>query len=336
MNEQSLEKFIVGVTDYVAQPFDLEAKAFGDGVEFVAFNSELEQHLDPEGLARCHALLVWHTPITSRTISHLKSCRIVVRYGVGYDAIDIAGLSQAGIPFCNTPDYGTEEVADTALAMIIGLQRRVFEYDFACRFFEQGWQEHTLKPIARTNTRTVGIVGVGRIGTAVANRLKAFGFRIIGYDPYQPSGHEKAIGYQRVHRLDDLLAQSDIVTIHTPLTPETRGMINKHFIAAMKTGAILVNTARGQIMESLDPIEAALKSGRLAGAGLDVLPEEPPSEHSLIRAWRAYEPWIRGRLVINPHTSYYSAQAWEEMRFKAAETAAMYLRTGYIRNHVKG
>lgn len=330
----SAGKLIVGITDYVQPPFDVEQRAFGEDVEFIAFDSKSEAGLHPGDLARCHVLLVWHTPITQRTVRYLESCRIVVRYGVGYDAIDIPSLTRAGIPFCNTPDYGTEEVADTALAMIMGLQRRVFEYDFACRFFEQGWQEHTLKPLARTNTRTVGIVGVGRIGTAVANRLKAFGVRLIGFDPFQPSGHEKAVGYQRVHRLEELLRESDIITIHALLTPETRGMVGKTFLDKMKKGAILVNTARGQIIESLDLIEVALREGRLAGVGLDVLPDEPPGDHPLIRAWRAYDPSLRGRLVINPHTSYYSTHAWEEMRFKAAETAAVYLRDGYLRNQV--
>lgn len=330
----STDRLIVGITDYVQPPFDVEQRAFGEDIEFVVFDSESEAGLHPGNLSRCHALLVWHTPITQRTVRHLKSCRIVVRYGVGYDAIDIPSLTRAGIPFCNTPDYGTEEVADTALAMILGLQRRVFEYDFACRFIQQGWQEHTLKPLMRTSTQTVGIIGVGRIGTAVMNRLKAFGVRMMGFDPYQPSGHEKAVGYRRAHRLEELLRESDIVTIHAPLTPETRGMVGKTFLEKMKKGAILVNTARGQIIESLDHIEVALREGRLAGVGLDVLPDEPPGDHPLIRAWRAYDPSLRGRLVINPHTSYYSAHAWEEMRFKAAETAAMYLRDGRLRNRI--
>ena len=325
---------IIGITDYVQPPFDIEQEGFGGEATFAPLNAEHEHEFDLEQLATMEALIVWHAPITAKIADHLTSCKIVVRYGVGYDVIDIPALTEKGIPFCNTPDYGTEEVADTASAMIMSLRRRIMEYDVAARQYQQGWQEHTLSPLSRTNTLTLGVIGVGRIGTAVINRLRAFGYRIIGYDPYQPSGHEKAIGYERASSLQDLLAAADVVTLHCPETPETAGMVNGEFIAAMKPGAHLVVTARGGLIDSLDTIEQGLRNGHLAAAGLDVLPDEPPGDHSLIQAWKANEPWMAGRLIINPLTSYFSEQAWREMRFKAAETVRIFRDTGTLRNHI--
>ena len=278
------------------------------------------------------ALLVWHWVVDQATVEVLDHCKIAVRYGVGYDLVDVQALAARGIPLCNTPDYGTEEVADTACALILAIQRQIVAYDRACRAYTEGWQEHPIETQQRTNVQTLGVIGVGRIGTAVVNRMKPFGCRILGYDPYVPSGHEKAVGYERTYSLDTLLAESDIVTVHCPLTDETRGMIDAAFLARMKPGAALVNTARGRVLASLDCLEEVLRSGHLAYAGLDVLPDEPPEDHPLLDAWRADEPWLSGRLVINPHAAYYSAQGWVEMRHKAAETARMFLLDDKLRN----
>lgn len=177
-------------------------------------------------------------------------------------------------------------------------------------------------------------MGVGRIGTAVVNRLKPFGHRILGYDPHQPAGHEKAVGYQRVRRLDDLLAESDIVTFHCPLTSETRGLIDEARLSVMKPGAILVSTARGELFAGLDPLELALRSGRLAAVGTDVLPVEPPAPHPLLDAWRRHEGWLAGRLVVTPHNAFHSDEAAIEMRRNAAETVRLFLEDGVLRNRI--
>jgi len=323
----------IGITDHVEPPADIEQTAFPDA-EF----HFLEDWRLSEGAAavwrKMNSILVWHWGVDEDTLGVLDSCKVVVRYGVGYDAIDLKALAARGIPLCNTPDYGTEEVCDTACAMILAIQRQLVAYDRMARTFAEGWQEHALPSQQRTNCQTLGVIGVGRIGTAVVNRMKAFGYRILGYDPYVPSGHEKAVGYERVWSQDELLAESDILTIHCPLSDETRGMIDDPFLAKMKPGASLVNTARGRIVASLDCVERALRSGRLAYAYLDVLPDEPPKPHPLLDAWRNDEDWLRGRLVINPHTAYYSQQGWYEMRYKAAETARMALVDGFLRNHI--
>jgi len=327
-------KYRVGITDYVKAPYDVEAKAFPN-VEYIFLNSEDLDDFDQSILAELDALIVWHAYIGERTAKALKKSSIVVRYGVGFDSIDIAALSTEGIPFCNTPDYGTEEVADTACGMILNMQRKIASYDFACRNYHSGWQEHVQPPLSRTNKQTLGVVGIGRIGTAVINRMKAFGYRIIGYDPYQPSGHEKAIGYERKQYLKNLLEESDIVTLHCPLNEETKGLVDDEFIASMKPGSILVNTGRGQLLSDLDCVEKYLRSGHLSAVSLDVLPQEPPPyNHSLINAWRNNEEWIVGRVIINPHSSYYSEQSLFEMRYKASETVRMFLEEGELRNRI--
>ncbi len=320
----------VGITDYIQPPADIEQQAFPEA-EFVFLGDTAE---DGRSWRAADALLVWHYPIDDDLIPFLQNCRIVIRYGVGYDTVDVEALTGAHIPFCNTPDYGTEEVADAACAMILALQRNTVRYDRACRCYETGWQEHRLKSQQRTSACCVGIIGVGRIGTAVALRLKPFGFRLLGYDPYKPSGHEKAVGYERTRSLGDLLSQADIVTIHCPLTEETRGMVNGAFFDAMKAGASLVNTARGGLLKDLDCLEEALRTDHLASAAMDVLPSEPPEDHPLLSSWRRDEPWLRGRLIVNPHVAWFSQQGWGEMRYKAAETARICLLEGALRNQI--
>lgn len=327
-------KYVVGITDHMIGMPDLEADVLGDDVEIDFFASTDETSFAPDRLARLDALLVWGARLGKKSIAHLTRCKGVVRYGVGYEKIDLPALASAGIPFANNPDYGTEEVADHAVAMILSLHRRLWEHDHRARGYRSGWQIHSLKPLPRSNRTTVGIVGVGRIGTAVINRLKPFGFRILGYDPGQPAGHEKAIGYERPERLDELLAQSDIVTFHCPATAETRGLLGAENLARLKPGAIVVNTARGELIEDLDALVAALRSGQIAAAAIDTLSKEPPDDHPLLTAWRNREDWLAGRLIITPHNAFYSDHAAVEMCRNAAKTVRLLLDEGKLRNRI--
>ncbi len=327
-------KYVVGITDHMIGAPDLEADVLGSDVEIDFFGSTDETSFAPDRLARLDALMVWGARLGTRSIAHLTRCKGVVRYGVGYEKIDLTALTAAGIPFANNPDYGTEEVADHALAMILSLHRRLWEHDARARGYASGWQVHSLKPLSRSNRATVGVVGVGRIGTAVVNRLKPFGFRILGYDPGQPPGHEKAIGYERTERLEDLLNQSDVVSLHCPATAETRGLLDASGLSQLKPGAIVVNTARGELIDDLDALAAALRSGHLAAAAIDTLVKEPPGDHPLLTAWRNREEWISGRLVITPHNAFYSDHAAIEMRRNAAKTVRLLLDGGKLRNQV--
>ncbi len=173
----------------------IEAEVLAPIADVAFFDTRDEAAFGLERLAGVDALMVWGAPLGQRSIAQLARCRAVVRYGVGYEKIDVAALAEAGISFANNPDYGTEEVADHAVAMILSLQRRLWEHDHRARGYSRSWQANTLSPLYRFRGATVGVVGAGRIGTAVVNRLKPFGYRTLVFDPYQPPGHEKAIGY---------------------------------------------------------------------------------------------------------------------------------------------
>ena len=328
------QRWRIGITHLIKPPFDPEQAAFAQRADIIHFDSGDERAFDAAQLRRLHALLVWTPSIGSATVRQLEHCKIVVRYGVGYDKIDLDALAQRGIAFSNNPEYGPENVADTAVAMLLALQRRIVEHDAKARRYTDSWQENHLAPLLHAPHSTVGLVGLGRIGTSVALRLKPFGYRIVAYDPYVSSGMFRALGIDRAAALTALIAQSNILSLHCPLTDETRGMITAAVLAQARPGLIFINTARGGLIDNLDLIEAGLQSGQLAGAGLDVLPEEPPGDHPLLAAWRDHAAWLRGRLLITPHNAFYSDHAFAECRYNAAQTARLLLEENVHRNAV--
>lgn len=295
------------ITDYISKP-DLESKILSGAL---TDNKEVAE-----------VLLVWHQKIDEAYLNQFPKLKGIVRYGVGFDMVDFDAVKEKGVVFCNTPDYGTDEVSDTAIAMIMNIARGVTRYDYFCRDYQNGsWQENTLNDIKRTSSQVLGVIGAGRIGGSVLRKSKALGFQTVFFDPYKDSGYEKMLGVSRVSSLNKLLSISDIVSIHTPLTEETIGMVSEEFIFKMKDGASLINTARGEIISNLDIFIEPLKSGKLRGLGLDVLPNEPPNNCKLIQSWTDREAWIDGKVIINPHTSYYSQESYEEMRIKASKNA---------------
>ena len=297
----------VFITDYIDNPI-LEKEVLGGEVT-TEFNDEAE------------VLLVWHQKIDKKFLDNFPKLVGVVRYGVGFDNIDLEEIKRRGLVFCNTPDYGTDEVSDTALGMILNLTRGVMSYDSFSRNYFDSWQENTITNIRRSCSLKLGVIGAGRIGTALIRKAREISFDISFYDPYKDSGYEKAIGVRRHSSLKNLLNDSDVISIHTPLTNETQEMVNSDFFAEMKKGSFLINTARGEIVASLDNVYDALLDGTLEGVGLDVLPEEPPKESKLIDAWRVRDTKISHKILINPHTSYYSQESYKEMRIKAASNA---------------
>lgn len=271
--------------------------------------------------AETEVLLVWHEKIDEKYITGLPKLRGVQRYGVGYDSLDLEYLISKGIICCNNPDYGTDEVADTAVAMIMNIARGVFQYNHAAKKFTNNWQENVNTSIKRNSDQIVGIIGAGRIGGNVLMKCNALKFQTVFYDPFKERGYEKMINGKRVDDLDALLEVADIVSMHVPLSAATDGIINQEFISKMKPGSSLVNTARGGLVKDPNDFYHALKSGHLNCVALDVLREEPPILGLLIDAWRNSEDWINGRLIINPHSSYYSQAAYKELRSNAAKNA---------------
>lgn len=301
----------------------LEHEIFGPGATVLCRTLASLAELPAAEAATINGLMVMRFPVTRDDLARLPNLKCVVRMGVGYDRVDRVACAERNVLVCNVPDYGTSEVADHAITLALTLRRGIIHYHDTQRASPVApWRPVTTGGLVRRlGVQTFGIVGLGRIGTAAALRAKALGFRVMFYDPNLPNGAELAIGVERARTLDALLKETDVLTIHAPLTRETRGLIGSAEIGKLKPHAVLINTARGPIID-LDAIYDHLKSGHLAAAGLDVVPVEPPVEPlpKLIAAYRAREPWLLGRLVITPHAAYYSPQASHDTRVKAAET----------------
>jgi lactate dehydrogenase-like 2-hydroxyacid dehydrogenase len=314
---------------------DIERRITGPDVVMLNPRKDRFDAIDISAWESCDGIVVARIPIDAAVIAHLKRTRIVVRNGVGFDIVDLEACGQAGIAVCNVPDYGTTEVADSALAMMLAFARGTAACDAALRADLKGGWTHVHNVTARRlRGACFGVIGFGRIGTAAALRARAFGMQIAFYDPALPNGAELAFGFTRARTLAELLGLADVVTIHAPLTDETRAMINASAIAAMKPGSYLINTARGPICDTSALLEG-LKSGKLAAVGLDVLPNEPATLNDpLVAEWRANEPWIRGRMLLNPHAGFFSPDAFVDLRRKAIETAYYYLRDGKLANCV--
>jgi len=308
------------ITDYVNNP-NIEKDIFGEDFQIICLNEEDECNFSDE-ICDADGILVWHAKISEKTLKRLNKCKIIVKYGTGYDNVDFHACFKFGIPFCNTPDYGVEEVSDTACAFILGFIRQIYFYNEMCKGITNGWQGHSEIPLLRTSDHRLGIIGMGRMGTTVALRMKAFGMNVGFYDPYVVSGYEKAIGVQKFNSINELLKFSSIITIHTPLTENTSGMINDEFIDQLNPGTILVNTARGKLVKNLDVLMRGLELNKISFLGLDVTPDEPPSNfEKLIEEWKNPKSSYFNRILINPHSAYYSTKAWYEMRSKCAENA---------------
>lgn len=315
---------------------DLERRIAGPEAEVIIRHGQRPEDLDDALWASADALLLHsRIPVTAALLEKTPRCRIVVRIGVGFDTIDLAACGARGIPVCNTPDYGTTDVADMAMAMLLSLARGVAVFDRVLRSDPVGnWRPEMPPTMLRLRGRRLGIVGLGRIGTAVALRAQAFGLQIAFFDPELPSGAELAFGFERMDTLHGLLHAVDAVSIHAPLNDRTRHLIDARAVAAMKPAMLLINTARGPICD-LRALEDGLRRGIIAGAALDVLPVEPADpEDPLIRAWMTGEDWIRDRLLVAPHAAFYSPEAHEDLRRLSMETAVMYLRQGRLRNCV--
>lgn len=307
------------ITDFVSEPLDIERKILGDIADVVALNANHEDELVGR-IEDADCVMLYHVlSITRKTISRLERCKLIVRGGVGFDNVDGAAARERSIPVANVPDYGTEDVADTALGMALSLSRGIHFLDRFLHARKGAWTHHHVMPLPRLRGQVFGIVGVGRIGTAAALRAKAFGFDVVYYDPFVPQGRDKSLGIRCADSLEELLSQSYIVSMHCPLTPQTKHMIRRETIALMPKGSFVVNTARGGVVDVLAVVEA-LAAGHLAGAAIDVLEQEPPSyEHPVLKAWLDPNHPAHERLILNPHSAFYSEQGASDMRVKAAQ-----------------
>lgn len=259
--------------------------------------------------------LLWHSiTLSKEDLDKFKSLRVIVRIGTGVDNVDIKAAGELGIAVCNVPGVAVEEAADSTLCLILNLYRRTY---WLANLVREGKKFHNSEAVrdaaqgsARIRGDTLGIVGLGRVGTAVAVRAKAFGFSVIFYDPYLPDGIEKSLGLTRVYTLQDLLFQSDCVSLHCTLNEHNHHLINELTIKQMRPGAFMVNTARGGLVDE-SALAAALKDGRIRAAALDVHESEP---YNVVSGTLKDCP----NLICTPHASWYSDASVTELREMAA------------------
>jgi phosphoglycerate dehydrogenase-like enzyme len=302
--------------DHDYPDIDLERALFNEaGVDVAIAQCKSEDDVIAHG-GRCRAILLQYAPITDRVLAQLPDVGIISRIGAGYDTIDAAACEKRGVWLANSPDYGVGEVATHALALVLASIRNIVAYH---RDIGAGkWDFLSSGPLRRPSELTLGIVGLGRIGKRMAHVSRNVFKRIVAYDPYLIDGDFPPY-VERMGSLAALAGQSDLVSLHTPLTAETRGMIDAGFFAAAKSGMTLVNTSRGAVVHVPDLV-AALDTGVVAGAALDVLPVEPiPRESPLLS-----DP----RVILTPHAAFFSVEAEKELRHKAVQNIVSWLRRG--------
>ena len=303
------------VTDHDFPDVSLERALVEDaGHELVVAQCRTEDDVIREGRG-CAGLLTQYAPMNARVFEALPEVRIVSRLGAGFDTVDTAAAKAHGVWVANSPDYGVGEVAAHALAMALGLVRHV---PFFNRDVHAGrWDYNSTGRLRRPASLTLGILGVGRIGKRMAEISRPIFARVLGCDPYIAPG-DFPLGVEPVTR-QELFAQSDVLTLHVPLTDETRHIVDAAALAVMKPGSFLVNTSRGAVAH-VPSVLAALDAGRLEGVGLDVLPKEPPL---------ADDPVLKHpRLILTPHAAFYSDEGERELRTKAAQNLLDWARIG--------
>ena len=314
---------------------DIEQRVAGAEVAIEVHRVRAPEPISAESWATADAVIMTRMNFGEAELTAAPRCRIVVRMGVGYDTVDLEACGRRNVAVCNVPDYGTSDVADHAIAMMLTLARGTACYNETLRAeLAKGWRYDAPPTVRRLRGETIGIIGLGAIGTAAALRARAFGMNVRFYDPYILPGRDIALGFERDLTLEALLRVCDVITIHAPLTPETHKMIDARTVAQMKPGVLLINAARGPIVDTAAVCEG-VRSGKIAGVGLDVLPKEPIDlSDPLIAAWHADESWIYGRVILSPHAAFYSEASFEDQRRKSIETAVQYLRDGLLRNCV--
>jgi D-3-phosphoglycerate dehydrogenase / 2-oxoglutarate reductase len=259
------------------------------------------------------AVLVTYAKLPGELLGELRRCKVIGRFGLGVDNIDLPAAARLGITVTYVPDYCLREVSDHAMALILALARKI---TFANALVQAGrWEVPPLVPMRRLEGQVLGLIGFGHIPRALAPKAKAFGLTVIAHDPYVAPHDARARGVETMG-FDDLLARADFVSVHAPLTPATRGLMGAAAFARMKRGAFLINTARGPLVDEA-ALVAALDSGQIGGAALDVLAVEPPGKGSPLLG--------RDNVILTPHAAFYSVEALEELQTKCAGDVARVL-----------
>jgi D-3-phosphoglycerate dehydrogenase len=305
----------VVVTDAEYGDLRVEAAVLGERAELVRAHCRTGSEVLAVA-ADADGLLNQYCPLPAETIAGLGRCRVIARYGVGYDNVDVAAATRRGILVCNVPDYCADEVSDHTLALILCWARRVPWLDAAVR--RGVWATRAAGEMRRLRGQTLGLVGFGRMARALAGKARALGLRLLAHDPQVPPEAVRAAGVEPVG-LQELLSRADVVSLHVPLGPATRGLVGEAELRAMRPTALLVNTSRGAVVDERALVRA-LREGWIAGAALDVLEAEPiPPDHPLLRL---------PNVILTPHVAWYSEESEAELRRKAAENVLRALEGG--------
>ncbi|NQT93246.1 MAG: C-terminal binding protein [Lentisphaerae bacterium] len=302
------EKIKVVVTDYIEDDLDWEAEQLaGHGIDFEAHQLKFKPEDDLLAvIGDADIIVVNMVPITDSVLSGLTRCRLLIRHGIGYDNVDVDACTRHGIPFAYQPDYCKEDVAEHAIALIFACARKVV---WSRKTLDDSsaagqWDFSGLFPIYRLDGKTLGILGVGRIGSRVLRKLKSFGFKIIGCDPYLSEERKNGLEIEFVDK-ETFFKTSDFVTVHTPLKEDTRHIVNAETLGMMKKTAYLVNTSRGPMVD-VDALARALKDGQIAGAAIDVYDSEPPPQDLPL--------FGLDNVILTPHIGWASEEAGWEIR----------------------
>ena len=311
----------VVVTDHAFPDLESERRVLG------AIGAEIDvlQQSEPAALVplvrEADALLVQFAPIDERVVAALDRCRVIVRYGIGVDNVDIDAATERGIPVVNVPDYALDEVADHAMTLLLAAARKLPAMTRLVR--EGSWQQSPGRPLHSLAGRNLGIAGFGAIGRRVADRARAFGLHVQAYDPYVPGEAFEEHGAARVD-FETLLESSDLLSVHLPLTDETHHLFDARAFAAVRPGLTLVNTSRGSVIDT-DALVEALEAGIVAWAALDVLEEEPPAPDAAIVT--------HPHATVTSHCAWYTEEALQRLQLHAAHEVARAL-TGEPLRHV--
>ncbi|KHL03920.1 C-terminal binding protein [Sinomonas humi] len=298
-----------------------EAVSAAEGFELVRAECRTEDDVIRAGEG-ADALIVQYAPITREVFKALPHLKVVARYGVGVDTVDLEAATDSGVAVCNVPDYGTEDVSDHAIALALSLARGVVGLDREMR--SGNYSLAPVQPLHRVAGRIFGVVGLGLIGAATARKARGVGYETIGFDPVFEPGTTTP-GGTAVVSFDDLIRRADVISLHVPLNAHTRHLINADVLAAMKPGAILVNTCRGGVVDTEALVEA-LRSGGIRAAGLDVFEQEPLPKDSPLFALP--------NTVLTPHAAWYSEESQVELKRRTAQNVADVLAGRKLRNIV--
>lgn len=321
-----MKKPLIAVVDWKLEPRGdkkciVEREAIGKSATVKYFLCDKDEDWEGQVL-KADAILLWHnTRMSAEVINKLENCKCIVRNGTGFDTVDVAAATCRDIPVYNVPDYGTDEVADHSIALALALCRQIIPNDSHCKGL--GWDVQGTSKIQRLNQMYFGVIGLGRIGTLVALKAKALGFKVSFYDPFISDGADKSLAIHRCQSLDEILSNMDVISINCPLTEDTRHMITRKEINKMRSNAFVINTARGAIIKKSDLFQALIKN-KIGGAALDVIEDEPLKSET--------EGQIPN-LIVTPHCSFYSIQSFWEMKYKAAATVKRVLMGKELENN---